>query len=119
MTVVAGSDFDTGLASDFVNFVKARGRSAWVCTDKGLSTVDWDTNHWVTYAPSMGPTEYGGPWEARIYEEGQLLATRPLAKGLANNFVLGVDFQDDRIWVATGKGVSRGTLGEGAGSEQP
>ena len=101
-------DHDTGLASNFINFVKARGRVAWVCTDKGLSVVDYDSNRWVTYAPQGKPTEYQGPWEARLFHEGERLGSRPLARGLANNFVLGVDFQGDAVWVATAKGVSRG-----------
>ena len=31
-------------------------------------------------------------------------------KGIAHNFVIGVDFQDDLIWLATSKGLSRGRL---------
>jgi ligand-binding sensor domain-containing protein len=102
-------DHDTGLASNFINSVKANGRVAWVCTDKGLSVVDYDTNRWVTYAPAKEPTDYTGPWTARVYREGDLLETVPLEHGLANNFTLGVDFQGDAVWVATAHGVSRGT----------
>jgi hypothetical protein len=54
--------------------------------------------------------DYEGPWVARLYEEGNLLETIPLEHGLANNFVLGIDFQGDDVWVATSKGVSHGTL---------
>jgi ligand-binding sensor domain-containing protein len=103
-------DHDTGLASNFINFVKAHGRVASLCTDKGLSSVDYDSNRWVTYAPREDPMDYKGPWAARIYHEGELLETLPLDHGLANNFVLGVDFQGDDVWVATSKGVSHGTL---------
>jgi hypothetical protein len=103
-------DHDTGLASNFINWVKARGRVAWLGTDMGLSVVDYDSNRWVTYAPADGPTEYKGPWEARIYHEGDLLERVPLDHGLANNFVLGVDFQGDDVWVATSKGLSRGRV---------
>jgi ligand-binding sensor domain-containing protein len=102
-------DHDTGLASNFINFVKARNRVAWLCTDKGLSSVDYDSNRWITYAPREDPMDYKGPWVARIYDEGELLETVPLGEGLANNFVLGVDFQGGDVWVATSKGVSRGT----------
>ena len=108
-------DHDTGLASNFINFVKARGRVAWACTDKGLSTVHYETNRWVTYAPREDPMDYRGPWVARVYHEGELLETVPLDHGLANNFVLGVDFQGDDVWVATSKGVSRGRLEAPAG----
>ena len=103
-------EHDTGLASDFINFVKARGRVGWNCTDKGLSAVNYDTNRWVSYVPKEGPMEYKGPWEARVYHEGDLLNTVALEHGLANNFVLGIDFQGDDVWVATSKGVSRGRL---------
>jgi len=106
-------DHDTGLASNFINWVKANGRVAWVGTDKGVSSVHYDSNRWVTYAPANGPMEYQGPWEARVYHEGELLERVPLQHGLANNFVWGVDFQGDDVWVATSKGLSRGRLGDG------
>jgi ligand-binding sensor domain-containing protein len=108
-------DHDTGLASNFVNFVKAQGKVAWACTDKGLSVVDYDSNRWVTYAPRDDVMDYEGAWVARIYREGELLETRPLEHGLANNFVLGVDFQGDDVWIATAKGLSRGSISGEAG----
>jgi ligand-binding sensor domain-containing protein len=103
-------DHDTGLASNFINFVKARHRVGWTCTDKGLSAVHYDSNRWVTYAPRDDPMDYQGPWVARVYKEGELAETVPLEQGLANNFVLGVDFQGEDVWVATSKGVSHGSL---------
>ncbi len=106
-------DHDTGLASNFINFVKARDRVAWVCTDKGLSVVNGDTNRWVTYAPREGPMEGDQGWVARVYHEGKLLETHALRAGLANNFVLGVDFQGEDVWVATSKGVSLGIWDSG------
>ena len=106
-------DHDTGLASNFINFIKARSRVGWACTDKGLSSVHYDSNRWVSYVPSGGPMEYQGPWEARVYHEGDLLETIALEQGLANNFVLGIDFQDDDLWVATSKGLSHGWLAPG------
>ncbi|MBI2506119.1 MAG: regulator [Candidatus Latescibacteria bacterium] len=103
-------DHDTGLASNFVNFIKAKGKVGWACTDKGLSAVDRDTNRWVTYAPATGPMDYTGPWEARVFREGELLQKIPLEKGLANNYIQGIDFQGDEVWVATSKGLSHGSL---------
>lgn len=105
-------DHDSGLASNFINFVKAHGRNAWVCTDKGLSVVNGDTNRWVTYAPIGDPVDEGQGWEARIYQEAELVDTVALETGLANNFILGVDFQGDDVWVTTSKGVSHGWLGD-------
>ena len=96
------------LASDFVNFVKANGRVAWFCTDKGLSAIDPDTETWHTYAPIHGPMEGDRGWEVRIRQEGKKEKRVPLKRGLSNNFVLGVDFQGDDIWVATSWGLSHG-----------
>lgn len=101
-------DHDTGLVSNFINFVKARGRIAWICTDQGLSVVNGDTNRWITYTPTRGPMEGDKGWEAQVYHENELLEAHKLTKGLANNFVLGVDFQGEDVWIATSKGVSRG-----------
>ena len=109
-------DHDTGLASNFINFIRARGPKAWACTDKGLSGVHYESNRWVTYAPQQDPMDYQGAWVARVYQEGDLLETVPLAHGLANNFILGVDFQGDDVWVATSKGISRGRLGSSESS---
>ncbi len=103
---------DSGLASDFINFVKARGRTAWVCTDKGLSVVNGNTNRWITYAPIDKPIDEGQGWEARVYQEKELIESIPLENGLANNFILGVDFQGKDVWVATSKGVSHGWLAD-------
>ena len=111
-------DHDTGLASNFINHVKARGRTAWACTDKGLSVVEYATNRWVTYAPREDPMDCDGPWVARIYEEGELLDTVALERGLSNNFMLGVDFQGEDVWVATAKGLNRGRLAPAAAGKE-
>lgn len=103
-------DHDCGLASNFINFVKGRGPCAWVCTDKGLSVVNGETNRWVTYAPSQGPLKGDLGWEARVYRENELLQTVKLDNGPAHNFVLGVDFQGEDVWLATSHGVSRGSV---------
>jgi ligand-binding sensor domain-containing protein len=110
-------DHDSGLASNFINFVRARGRIAWVCTDKGLSVVNGDTDRWVTYTPTHGPMEGKKGWEARVYQGDKLLEVHKLPHGLANNFVLGVDFQGEDVWIATAKGVSHG-IWEGGGSRE-
>ncbi len=121
-------DSDSGLASNFINMVKAQGPVAYACTDKGLSAVNGLTNRWVTYTPSdpawkhgnaapQGPVEGTKGWEARIYDDGKLLETVKLEHGLANNHINGVDFQGDDIWVATSKGVSHGIWKEGKTGE--
>jgi ligand-binding sensor domain-containing protein len=71
-------DHDSGLASNFINFIKAHNGVAYICTDKGLSTTDGE--NWSTY---VNPD-------------------------LAHSYVLGVDIRDDVVWVATSDGLSRG-----------
>ena len=121
-------DSDSGLASNFINMVKAKGPVAYACTDKGLSSVNGLSNRWVTYAPSdpawkhgnaapKGPVEGTMGWEARIYDDARLLETVKLEHGLANNHINGVDFQGEDIWVATSKGVSHGIWKEGKAGE--
>ncbi len=95
-------DHDSGLISNFINFIRANGPAAWMCTDKGLSS--FDGKKWVSYRKN----ETGSGGEI-IYREGDKTRKEKVATSLCNNFVLGVDFQDDVIWVATSKGVSRGT----------
>ncbi len=113
---------DSGLPSNFINMVKARHNVAWVCTDRGLGTVNGDTNRWVSYVPSDpawkhsrtpvgadGPLEGTKGWEAQIYDDSKLIKTVKLEHGLANNHFYGVDFQGEDVWVATSKGVSHAT----------
>jgi ligand-binding sensor domain-containing protein len=94
-------DHDSGLASNFINFVRANGPAAWMCTDKGMSS--FDSKRWITYK-----TNENGKGGEIIITEGDKVTTEKVATSISNNFVLGVDFQDDVIWVATSKGVSRG-----------
>lgn len=96
-------DHDSGLASNFINFIKAEGPVAFICTDKGLSTTDG--KNWVTY--TKNETNKNG--KALITENAKKteLAMTP---SISHNFVIGVDIKDDVIWVATSKGVSRGEL---------
>lgn len=94
-------DHDSGLASNFINFVHAHGPAAWMCTDKGMSS--FDSKRWITYK-----TNENGKGGEIIITEGDKVTTEKVATSISNNFVLGVDFQDNVIWVATSKGVSRG-----------
>ncbi len=93
-------DDDSGLASNFINAVRARGRSAWICTDQGLSTFDGDT--WVTYR-----RRDDGRGVAIVTADGRADEIT-IDSALIDNYVLGVDFLDDVIWVATAAGLSRG-----------
>ncbi len=95
-------DHDQGLVSNFINFVKGRGSAVWICTDKGLNSFDGAT--WITYQ-RQDETGRGEVW----ISSGKEIDDRQQSEtAIAHNFVLGVDFQDDFIWVTTSQGVSRG-----------
>jgi len=96
-------DHDSGLASNFINFIKASGKYVFICTDRGLSTSDGE--NWVTYTRN----ENNLMGKAEILK-GTEKTEIPLNPSLSHNYVLGVDMKDDIIWVATSKGLSRGEL---------
>ncbi len=90
---------DSGLASDFVNFVRASGDVGWICTDDGLS--GFNGREWITYRKNG---------EVVRTVNGHAVKTR-LPSALADSYTFGVDFQGDSLWVATAGGISHGTLG--------
>lgn len=94
---------DSGLASNFINFVRARNSIAWLCTDAGLSASDGE--RWVTYRRRQD-----GRGEV-FFQEGKERLSRRLDSIFVHNFVHGIDFQGDEIWVATDGGISRGLPG--------
>ncbi len=95
-------DHDQPLVSNFINFVKGRGSAVWICTDKGLNSFDGTT--WLTYQRQ----ENTGKGEVRVSKGGEIVDRLQSESAIAHNFILGVDFQDDFIWVTTSGGVSRG-----------
>ncbi len=96
-------DHDSGLASNFINFIKASGDIVFICTDKGLSTTDGE--NWVTYTKNDSNTN----GKASILT-GTQKSEVSMTPSLSHNFIIGVDVKDNQIWVATSKGVSRGEL---------
>ncbi|UCE93748.1 MAG: hypothetical protein JSV73_00175 [Flavobacteriaceae bacterium] len=96
-------DHDSGLASNFINFVKASGKYVFICTDRGLSSTDGE--NWVTYI--RNDQNLNG--KAKLLQNGSVSEVK-LSPSLSHNYVLGVDLKDDQIWVATSKGLSRGKL---------
>jgi len=97
-------DHDSGLASNFINYIKADGDIAWICTDNGLSSFNGET--WVTYQ-NLGTEKSGNVIiDGKSENERTLNAT----SSLSHNFTIGVDFKDNEIWVATSKGLSRGEV---------
>jgi ligand-binding sensor domain-containing protein len=94
-------DHDSGLASNFINFLKADGSLVWICTDKGLSSFDGQT--WVTYVRN----KEGSEGQVRL-QKGDKTKIISAKNSISHNFVLGVDFRNDEIWVATSDGLTRG-----------
>lgn len=96
-------DHDSGLASNFINNLKANGDVIWLCTDKGVSSFDGDK--WITY--QKRDDRSGGEIITRT---GSVISKQSTTTAIAHNFVLGVDFQGDKVWLATSEGLSVGSL---------
>jgi branched-chain amino acid transport system substrate-binding protein len=97
---------DSGLAGNFVNFVRAQGRFAWLATDQGVSLTDGDG--WITYRRLPD-----GRGETILSEGARRIERRVGREAIAHDYVLGVDAAGDDVWLATGGGVSHGVR-EGA-----
>ncbi|MBN2349159.1 MAG: hypothetical protein JXJ22_09995 [Bacteroidales bacterium] len=95
-------DHDSGLASNFINNLRAIGPVVFLCTDKGLSSFNGES--WVTYKKDENGTS-----GKVIYRKGDDITENTAPTAIAHNFVIGVDVKGDDIWVATSKGVSHGT----------
>lgn len=88
---------DSGLVSDFINFLKAQGPVVYLCTDSGLSTFNGE--RWVTY------TNENGTGKIAI-TDGESSKEMTSSTALANNFIWGMDVDGDEIWLATANGLS-------------
>jgi hypothetical protein len=97
-------DHDSGLASNFINFLRAVGPVVYLCTDKGLSTFNGET--WVTYKKD----ENGISGKAIITHGKDVKNIKELRQtpSISHSFIIGVDAKGDDVWVATSKGVSHG-----------
>jgi ligand-binding sensor domain-containing protein len=94
---------DSGLPSNFTNFVKGvDANHAWFCTDKGLAYYDGVS--WAVYTPSLAT----GKPEMWVRDAHGSVTHIPVTTAPANNYILGIDFQGDDIWVATARGLSHG-----------
>ena len=94
---------DSGLPSNFTNSVKGvDANRAWFCTDKGLAY--YDGVNWAVYTPSL---KDGKP-EMIVRDVQGHITHVAVSTAPAHNYILGIDFQGDDIWVATAKGLSHG-----------
>ena len=89
------------LLSNFVNFIFAKGRVAWVGTDRGVSVTDGDT--WVNYHSGEK-----GEGLINIVRPGQPIETHTLPTHLPNDFVLGIWVDEREAWFATSDGLGHG-----------
>ncbi len=97
---------DSGLPSDFINFVKARSADeAWYSTDKGVGVVtDFKTNTWVVY--TLEPKEHTG--KAVIMRDRDVLKTIDTGINIPHNYALCADTDGNDIWIGTSKGLAWG-----------
>lgn len=91
---------DSGLASNFINTVRADETGVWIGTDRGL--VYFDSSDWWTWSRR----EADGAPEVRIAPEGREPVTLALPSGLPDNSVLGIAFDGGDLWVATASGLA-------------
>ncbi|MBW2542167.1 MAG: regulator [Deltaproteobacteria bacterium] len=100
---------DSGLPSDFINFVEGRSADeAWYCTDKGVGVVtDFATNTWVIYTRVPG-TDSG---QAVVMRDREVLKTVPMGLNIPHNYVLAADVDGNDVWIGTSKGLAWG-IGE-------
>jgi ligand-binding sensor domain-containing protein len=78
------------------------GTRTWFSTDKGLAYFDGE--NWATYRPALDSHK---PEMLVRNAEGQV-SKFPVETAPAHNYIFGVDFQGEDIWVATAKGLSHG-----------
>lgn len=94
---------DSGLPSNFTNQVRGvDAHRAWFSTDKGLAY--YDGVNWAVYRNSLTT----GKPEMTVRDAQGKVTPVAVATAPAHNYILGIDFQGDDIWVATAKGLSHG-----------
>ncbi len=91
-----------GLVSNFINFVTTHDGMGWIATDNGLNATD--RKSWWTYQRDPA-TDGGVVLYAPADGPMQRLRTETI---FPHDYILGVSFQGDEIWLATEQGVARG-----------
>ena len=78
------------------------GNRCWFSTDKGLAYYDGE--NWAVYRPGL---DTGKP-EMLVRDAAGKVTPVTVESAPAHNYIFGVDFQGDDLWVATARGVSHG-----------
>src|SRR5215469_13990588 len=95
---------DSGLPSNFLSQIKAvDANRAWFSTDKGLAY--YDGTNWAVYRPALDTNK---PEMFITDATGNSKKQIPVHTAPSHNYILGVDFQGEDIWVATAHGLSHG-----------
>jgi len=95
---------DSGLPSNFLSQIKGiDANRAWFSTDKGLAY--FDGTNWAIYRPALDTHK---PEMLVRDTEGKKETRIPVDSAPAHNYILGVDFQGEDLWVATAEGLSHG-----------
>ena len=94
---------DSGLPSNFISQIKGvDANRAWFSTDKGLAY--YDGTNWAVYRPALDTHRP----EMLVRDASETVKIVAVTTAPAHNYILGVDFQGDDVWVATAKGLSHG-----------
>ncbi|HXN45944.1 MAG TPA: hypothetical protein VN893_04845 [Bryobacteraceae bacterium] len=94
---------DSGLPSNFLNQVKAVDNDrAWFSTDKGLAY--YDGVNWSVYRSAL---DTHLP-EMTVRDAAGTVTKVAVDSAPSHNYILGMDFQGEDIWVATAHGLSHG-----------
>jgi hypothetical protein len=97
---------DSGLRTNFIQFVKARRHEGWFGTNDGLICRDLSRDRWVDYRRLDGPGSYG---EVTIKSaDGKRRRSAVSRTSIPFNFVWCVAFQGEDVWVGTSAGAARG-----------
>src|SRR6266496_4009475 len=92
---------DSGLPSNFLNQIKGvDGNRAWFSTDKGLAY--YDGTNWAVYRPTLDTHQP----EMLVRDAAGSVKSISVDSAPAHNYILGIDFQGDDLWVATAEGLS-------------
>jgi len=94
---------DSGLPSNFLSQIKGvDANRAWFSTDKGLAY--FDGTNWAVYRPALDTHKP----EMLVRDAAGEVRKVSVQSAPVHNYILGVDFQGDDIWVATAEGLSHG-----------